>query len=438
MSGRDKRFHLAWFTNAVPHGWMDGKASPWAGNDITEWMTGEFLIDMARSLDRACFDYIMLEDHVAFDHMAGLTARLDPISMMPLMAEATTGLGVVATMSTSFYPPFLLARTAASLDHLTRGRMGWNIVTTSEHEAAHAFGMEAQPSHGERYERAAEYTDLVCQLWDGWDPDAIVMNEETGQYVDPSKVKRLDFQGKYYKCKGALNIARSPQGRPVLCQAGTSERGRDFSAKYADTILVSTGGANDYGVMKEIRDDIRSRAVKIGRDPDEIKLLYMITPIMAESEAEAERLWHLRKPPLTPASIKGMVEGLSRLGQIDLTQYDLDEPLPFIDITKLDGHQATFNSFYRSWDGKKTFREMLARRGGVSSLDLFGTPTQVADRMEEAMEAIGGDGFLLQCRPLTRRYITEVTEGLVPILQKRGLVRKKYEHTQLRDNLREF
>ena len=433
-----KRFHLAWFTNAIPHGWrLDGHgAAQWSGNDITRWMTGEFLVDMARSLDRACFDYIMLEDHVAFG--AHGTARLDPIPLIPLMANATSGLGCVATMSTSFYPPFMLARTMATLDQISNGRSGWNIVTTSEAEAAQAFGHDVQPPHAERYERAAEYTELVRQLWDGWAPDAIAMNQQTGEYVDASKVHTIDFQGKFYKCKGALNIARSPQDRPVICQAGTSEAGRNFSARYADTILVSTGGADSFDAMKEIRDDIRSRAVAIGRDPNEIKILYMITPLVAETLEEAEFIRARRMPVLTNEQIRKRLEGLGHIGGVDLSGIDLDKPLPVIDIAKLQGHQATFGNFYRlGLDGRRTARE-VANRHNFSSLDLCGTPEMIADRMQEAMEAVGGDGFLIQCRPLTRRYITEITEGLVPVLQKRGLVRTSYASPHLRTNLLEF
>ncbi|WP_128914458.1 NtaA/DmoA family FMN-dependent monooxygenase [Granulicella sibirica] len=433
-----KKFHLAWFTNAIPHGWrLDGKgAATWSGNDTTRWMTGEFLIDMARSLDRACFDYIMLEDHVAFGEHG--SARLDPVPLMPLMASATKGLGCVATMSTSFYPPFMLARTLASLDHVTGGRVGWNIVTTSEHEAAQAFGQDQQPPHAERYERAAEYTQLVRELWDGWQPDAIVMNEETGKYVDPDKVKILDFEGKFYKCKGALNIARSPQERPVICQAGTSERGRDFSAKYADTILVSTGGADSYAAMKEIRDDIRARAESFGRSGDEIKILYMVTPLVADTLEEAEIMRQRRQPILTDEQIRKRLEGMGHIGMIDLSGLDIDKPLPVIDITKLEGHQATFGNFYNlGLNGKRTVRE-ICNMHNFSSLDLYGTAAMVADRMEEAMDAVGGDGFLIQCRPLTRRYITEITDGLVPELQKRGLVRTEYKYKHFRDNLMEF
>jgi alkanesulfonate monooxygenase SsuD/methylene tetrahydromethanopterin reductase-like flavin-dependent oxidoreductase (luciferase family) len=222
-------FHLGWFTNAIPHGWNwnGAGADRWAGNDLDRWQTGEFLMDMATQLDRAGFDFIMLEDHVAFDPTHE-TARLDPMMLAPLLGSVTKGLGIVSTISTSFCHPFLLARQTATLEQLTRGRSGWNIVTTSEKAAAEAFGMAEQPPHDERYVRAGEFTDVVTQLWEAWAPDAIAPGVEPGKYVNSAKVKMLDFEGKYYKTKGALNISRSPQGKPVLCQAGTSEMGKEF------------------------------------------------------------------------------------------------------------------------------------------------------------------------------------------------------------------
>lgn len=431
------RFHLAWFTNALPHGWLNGP-SRWAGNDLTDWMDGSFLVDMARSLERTGFDYLMLEDHVAFDAMSGMTARLDPVPLVPLLTSATRNLGVIATMSTAFYPPFMLARTAATLDQISHGRTGWNIVTTSETAAAEAFGMDAMPSHADRYAQAAEYTELVMKLWDGWAPDAITMDAQSGRYVDPGKVTMLDFQGDYYRCKGALNVARSPQGRPIICQAGTSDRGKDFAARYADTILVSTGGADDFQVMKDLRDDVRARAVAAGRDPDGIKTLFMITPLIADSMEEAEMVRARVNPPPTDDKVARTIAQIGAIGMFDLSQFPYDEPLPPIDISAIEGHQATFGNFIRlGQNGRRTLRQMVGAQT-FSSLDLVGTPESIADRMEAAMEFAGGDGFLLQCRPLTRRYISEVTEGLVPILQKRGLVRSSYSGTTLRENLMAF
>ncbi|MCU1513683.1 MAG: dibenzothiophene desulfurization enzyme [Microbacteriaceae bacterium] len=432
----DKRFHLAWFCNALPHGWMNGKAAPWSGNDILDWQDGSFLIDMARNLDRAGFDYIMIEDHVAFDQMAGYTARLDPIAVMPLMAQATKNLGIVGTLSTSFYHPYGLARLMQSLDHVSHGRIGWNVVTTSEHEAALAFGGIEQPKHDERYEIADEFLDVTRQLWDSWEPGAVVANEETGMYVDREKVGIVEHEGKWYKTTGALNVPPGPQGRPLISQAGSSDRGRDFGAKWADTILLSTGGQNSPTVMKEIRDDIRRRLALIGRDPDSVKILFLVTPMLGDTvEAAWDR--HNARYYVSDEDAALRLPGLSHMsGGHDFSQYDLDAVFKPIEIHH-EGHQGTFGNFLALADGERTLRKMI-QDSRVTSLDLIGTPEVVADKMEEAMEIVGGDGFLIQSRPLTRRFIAEITDGLVPELQRRGLVRKEYEFDTLRENLLAF
>ena len=435
-----KMFHLAWFTNARPHGWIPGGgADPWAGSDVEQrsWASGEFLMDMCRAMERACFDYIMLEDHVATPATEHMEARLDPLPLLPLLGHVTSRLGVVATLSTSFWPPYLLARMTATVDQLTNGRSGWNVVTTSEDYAAQAFGLgDKQPPHDERYVRAEEFVELVKKLWDGWDEGSVIMDRSTGRYVDRAKVHDFDFEGKYFKGKGPLNVARSPQGRPVICQAGGSPTGREFSAKHADTVLLSSDGANSIQVLKDFRDDLRARAAANGRNPDDIKVLYMVTPVVADTDEQAEAIF-TKRFTLTEAKVQSFVKGIGSYFSIDFTKYDLDKPLP-IEEMRTEGHQTTLENFLRHADGgRRTFREMIARFR-PTSLDLVGSLETVADKMEAAMAEIGGDGFLIQSRPLTRRYITEITEGLVPVLQRRGLTRSSYKHNYLREHLLEF
>src|SRR5258708_13792204 len=216
-----KPFHLAWFLDFVTEDW----AGTW-GDGARDW-DGEFYVEMARDLERACFDYVILEDKLMVstayggtmeaDLKHGVNPKHDPVPLAVVMSQATSKLGVVPTMSTSFYPPFLLARLCAAIDHIAAGRFGWNIVTSGEDRAAQNFGMDKLYEHDQRYAMATEYVDLVCQLWDSWEPDAVVRDRETGVYADYTKVHTIDFVGKYYKSRGPLNTVRPMQGHPVLC-----------------------------------------------------------------------------------------------------------------------------------------------------------------------------------------------------------------------------
>jgi FMN-dependent oxidoreductase (nitrilotriacetate monooxygenase family) len=432
-------FHLAWFTNPRAHGWTANGSDRWAGNDILpeRWETGEFLIDLARAMERACFDFIMIEDHVVLSNdKQNLEPRIDPLPIITLLAANTRHLGVIGTFSSSFYPPFLLARQIASVDHISRGRAGWNVVTSSEDWAAQAFGNEKQPPHDERYARADEMLDLVKQLWDAWDPDAYEMNEETGRYVDPAKFREFIFEGRWHKSRGPLNVSRSPQGRPVICQAGSSGTGRDFAAKHSDVILCSTFGQNSVPALKEFRDDVRARMVKQGRDPDSAKIMFLISPVVGDTEEAAQERYQ-EIIGMTPKILNQRLGRLTLHTGHDWSKYDLDAPFPTIDVESFtEGFRGMVESLIRIGKGK-TLRQALSEQE-TTSLKLIGTPEQVADMMEAAMEEIGGDGFLMHGRPLTRRYYDEILDGLVPILQKRGLTRTSYKHQLLRDNLMEF
>ena len=431
-------FHLAWFTNPRAHGWTANGPDRWAGNDILpeRWETGDFLIDMAKQLESAAFDYIMIEDHVVLTNdKQNLEPRLDPMVVMSLLAANTRRLGIIGTFSSSFYPPFLLARQINSIDHISRGRAGWNVVTSSEDWAAQAFGRDKQPPHDERYAIADEMLDLVKQLWDAWSPDAYEMNAESGRYVDPDKFREFKFDGKYHRSIGPLNVSRSPQGRPVICQAGSSPAGRDFAAKHSDVILCSTFGQNSVQALKDFRNDIRGRMAAQGRDPDEAKVMFLISPVLGDTEAAAQHRY-MEVIGMTPEILAQRLGRLKLHTGIDWTKFDLDAPFPDIDPASIEGFQGFVASLKASSRGK-TLRETLSEQE-TTSLKLIGTPEQVADQMEAAMAEIGGDGFLMHARPLTRRYLAEILDGLVPLLQRRGLVRRRYTTEHLRDHLAEF
>jgi FMN-dependent oxidoreductase (nitrilotriacetate monooxygenase family) len=434
-----KPMHLAWFMNFTPDEWRE----PF-GNGGYPW-DGRFYIEMAQTLERACFDYIMIEDKLMVPQTYGgsrdfalknamMVPKHDPAPLAVAMGMSTSRLGIVATMSTMAYPPFLLARLCSTIDSMTRGRFGWNIVTSAEDLAAKNFNMDVLPLRETRYEMADEYLDVVRKLFDSWEKDAVILDRENGVYADPSKVHTIDHKGKYYQVRGPLNTVPSPQGRPVFVQAGASPRGRDFAAIHADSIISVASGVVE---MRAFRDDIRARAVAKGRNPNEIKVLFCITPTLGETEEEA----HAKYQRIVSSDhfITDTLSSISAITEIDFAQFDLDKPLPEKLVT--NGESGTLDKF-QQWGSGKTLRELVVDGGGglVSSVELIGTPDQVAERMGEVMTEVGGDGFLITTPVLrvSRRYLTEVADGLVPALQKRGLARTSYSHELLRDTLMEF
>ncbi|MFI6928836.1 NtaA/DmoA family FMN-dependent monooxygenase [Streptomyces sp. NPDC050287] len=433
-----KQFHMGWFMNFTTNEWN----TPF-GNDGMPW-NGKFYIEMAQAMERACFDYIMIEDTLmvseayggtseAYLKYASMAPKGDPAPLAAIMSAATSRMGVVATMSTTFYPPFMLARLCSTLDSIAEGRFGWNIVTSGEDGSAQNFGMDKLTEHDLRYDKADEYVDLVCKLWDSWEPDAVVRDRETNTYADFKKVRPINFSGKYYKSRGPLNTVRSPQGRPVFVQAGGSPRGRQFAAKSADSIIAVANGVEG---MKAYRDDVRARAAAQGRNPDDIKVLFVIGPVLGETEEEARA--KKQRMDSDPDAIMQSLAGLSSVTDIDFSQFDLDKPLPRLET---NGERGSLDKFAQ-WGSNKTLRQLVMDNGGTSdSIELVGTPDQVAEQMGEANEAMGGgDGFLISApyMRVSKQYITEICEGLIPALQRRGLTRTQYTTSHLRDTLREF
>jgi FMN-dependent oxidoreductase (nitrilotriacetate monooxygenase family) len=431
------KFHLGWFTNFTVDEWMEPLAS--AGG--SPW-DGEFYIEFCKALERACFDYFMLEDTLmvpeAYGGNAGLALKHasqvpkhDPVPLAAVLASHTKHLGIVATMSTLGYPPFLLARLSATIDHLSRGRFGWNIVTSGEDAAAQNFGLDKLPEHDLRYDIAHEYMDVVNQLFSSWEPGAVLLDRESETYADWTKVKPINFKGEYFKVRGPLNTAPSPQGRPTYVQAGGSDKGRDFAAKHADSIIAT---ANGPAAMKEFRDDVRRRAAKFGRNPDDIKVLYLFSPVLGATEEEA---WMVNERGMGQSRFAARrLSMISGITDIDFSKFDMDEPLP-VDLTT-NGELTSLKKFAQLGSGKPL--RQLVKEAKSGSVDAVGTPDQVAKIMGEVMAEVGGDGFLLR-NPFhhsTRRYIYEVTDGLVPALQRRGLVRTEYTKRTLRETLLEF
>lgn len=428
-------FHLAWFLSQGygPKSWR----SMWPGSDLERWMMPDLFQDLARGLDRCCFDYVIIEDssmvpytykgsHDTYLQYAASTPKLDPAALVPYLAQVTKHVGLIPTLSVTEYPPFLLARLVNTLDHLTEGRVGWNCVTSSNDGAAQNYGHHQQPPHDERYDLADEFADLVTRLWDAWEPDAVLLDRETPMFADGTKVHAVNHEGKYFRCRGPLNAPRSPQGRPPICQAGGSPRGQLFAAKWADTIITDAGSVES---MKAYREQVRRNAVAAGRDPDSIKVLFLAYPLV-DTTMEAARDRRSRMREAADKHLDAQLCTMSRLTNIDFSKFDPDEPLPELFT---NGHQSSL----AKWIGK-TPREVAVSQSTKMGLDFTGTIDHVAGMMQEIMEEVGGDGFLFFNATFDRRFLMEVFDGLVPELQRRGLTRKAYAHKHFRDNLMEF
>jgi FMN-dependent oxidoreductase (nitrilotriacetate monooxygenase family) len=436
-----KPFHLAWFLQgSSAQAWGE----EWTGHIGANWMVPELFVDLGRTLERACFDYVLIEDSSYIgESYAGSTAiylenaiavpRQDPAIIAAFMTQQTSRIGIVPTFGTYSHHPYLLARIIASLDQVSRGRIGWNVVTGSSDFAAMNYGLPGLPEHDTRYDMADEYIAAVKALWGSWEPGAIVDDNQRGVFIDPAKVHHINFEGEFYKTRGPLNSGPCPQGQPVIAQAGGSPRGREFAARHGDTIVAHAKGV---GGMKAYRDDVRRHMAAFDRNPDNCKVLFMIAPILGETPELA--LEHKRRRAAhAAAQIKQRLAFFGKLISVDFSGFDLDKPICDIEITT-NGHQLNLEQFKRI-AGARTLRETMAEYNATSlSVELVGTPDTVAAKMGEVMEEVGGDGYLFSLSNVSRRALAEIEDGLVPALQARGLARKVYSFAQFRDNLLEF
>ncbi|MFT4262797.1 MAG: NtaA/DmoA family FMN-dependent monooxygenase [Nocardioides sp.] len=428
-------FHLVWF--GADGFSVKSWATTWAGRGGTDWTSPQLWIDLARALERAKFDFIIIEDSSyvpdtyggsfeAYVKSATATPKMDPTVLAPLMSFFTEKIGIVPTLSVSEYHPYLLARKINTLDHMSRGRTGWNIVTGSNDAGAQNFGYPGHRQHDERYDVADEFFDLACRLWTSWEPDAVVLDEETQTWADHTKVHTVDFEGRYFSSRGPLNAPQSPQGLPTFVQAGGSPRGKRFGARAANAVICGVEGGPE--AMKAFRDDVRRLAAEQGRNPDDAKVLFLVSPVVSETDAEArdkrerQKAFALEHPELS-------LLHFSRHSMIDFSQWGLDEVIP--EGTTTNGHQQSMAQAIG-----KTPRQVIAH--GLGAMEFVGSPDTVSAQMDEVMQEVGGDGFLIANRDLNRRYISEIADGLAPALRKRGLTRQEYSFDQFRDNLLEF
>ena len=394
----------------------------------------EHLVRFIRTLERGKFDAFFMADHLAVLNMpvealrrSATATSFEPLTLLSALAMVTERIGLVATASTTFEAPYHVARRFASLDHISKGRAGWNIVTTSNPDAALNFGLGEHVEHDERYRRAGEFRDVVTGLWDSWADDAWLRDQESGLFFDPSRMHVLDHKGAHLSVRGPLNIARPVQGWPVLVQAGASEAGRDFAASTAEVIFGSSRTIED---GKAFAADMRSRMRAHGRDPASLRILPGALVVTGRTRAEAEDKKRLLDSLVHAESA---LPNLSiRLG-VDASKFDLDAPLPELPETNQSqsGQKALAALARRD---NLTVRQLAQLVGGYGGLQMVGTPGEIADTMEEWLEAGASDGFNVMF-PTVPAGLDEFVDLVVPELQRRGLFRQEYEGTTLREHL---
>jgi len=425
--GRPLHFNL--FNNGSGHheaAWRLPGSHPRANLDIGYF---ERLAQLAESV---MFDSVFLADHVSLENTARRpSGRIDPLTMLTAVARTTTRIGLIATASTSYNDPYNLARRFASLDLISGGRAGWNIVTTPGDASAQNFGLAAQPSHHERYQRADEFVAVAEKLWDSWEDDAIRADRDAGVWADESKIHTIDHRGRFFSVRGPLNIPRSPQGHPVLVQAGSSEDGKDFAARHAEAVFTAQHTLAD-GLA--FYADLKRRIKLAGRDPDSVKILPGIVPVIGSTEAEAREL---------DAELDRLIlaeSGRDRLARqlgLEPAQLPLDQPLPDRLPTEdeIEGDKSRFTLIVELARREKlTVRQLVGRLGsGRGHRTFAGTPEQVADLIEEWAREGAADGFNVMPATLPSGFELFV-EHVVPLLRSRGLIRTEYSGVTLREH----
>ncbi|SDG50081.1 LLM class flavin-dependent oxidoreductase [Alloyangia pacifica] len=415
-----------------PAAWMHPGSDVHGANDLSH------LKKVAQISEAAKLDFMFFADSpaAAIGDPAALARqptkmnRFEPITAITALSQHTEKLGFVATASTSYYEPYNIARLFASADHMSGGRMCWNVVTSDHDETGYNYNREGLPPHAERYERCEEFVDVVFGLWDSYEPDALLLDRESGIYHDQHKVHELNHHGKHFQVRGPLNIARTPQGRPVIAQAGGSEPGMELAARTAEMVFSL---ASNIDKNRAFYANVKGRMAKYGRHEDDLKIMPGIVINVGETEEEAEakaqQLVDLMHPDVGLLMLQEFLEA-------DLRGVDLDKPFPMERMPeKAKGSKALFDELKEFVTQGHTMRELIthyARRHTGNGLT--GTPTQIADFMQEWFETRAADGFILMF-PTLPSSLEDFTRLVVPELRRRGLFREEYEADTLRGNL---
>jgi alkanesulfonate monooxygenase len=420
------------------------------GNHVASWLhpdaqidagqNVEHYVELAQTAERGKFDLMFLADALAtrdgkiesLSRWPQYMAYFEPITLLSALAMATTHLGLAATATTSYNEPYSLARKFASLDHISHGRAGWNVVTSANLSEAWNYGREAHFEHGERYDRAVEFVDVVKGLWDSWDDDAFIRDRGQARYFIPEKLHYLRHKGEHFSVRGPLNVARPPQGYPVLFQASASQTGTDMAARTAEGLFTPLHSLEQAIAFYK---DVKGRMAAYGRSPEHMKIMPGLNPIVGRTMAEAQEKFAYLTSLIHPDV--GLEVLSNAVGGFDLSPFDLDGPLPLqVDATYKPTASVSFKNVLK-WarEEKLTIRQLYQRFGGArGQRTLIGTPASLADEMEHWFLSYGCDGFLIQPSHQPGG-LNDFVDMVVPELQERGLFRTAYEGKTLRENL---
>jgi N-acetyl-S-(2-succino)cysteine monooxygenase len=434
MSATGAKLRLGVFFNPTGH-----HVASWRhpGAQIDAGINLEHYVEITQTAERGKIDMIFFQDSVAvrranieaLSRSAQYIANFEPITLLSALAMVTSHIGLTATASTSYNEPFHVARKFASLDHISGGRAGWNLVTSVQDAEAQNFGRDAHYGHAERYERAREFAEVVKGLWDSWEDDAFLRDVESGLYFDPNKLHTLNHKGKHFSVKGPLNVPRPVQGNPVIVQAGASEAGMELAAEYAEVVFCSP---NSIEVAQEYYANLKGRMEKFGRSSDDLKVLPGLSPVVAPTMSEAEEKLGEMQTMIDPVVAKEILATV--LGYVDLSEYDLDDPVP--ELPETNASQSTVDELTTmARDENLTIRELAMRVAGArGKLVMTGTPSHIADFMEDWLKNNATDGFNILPSVLPTS-LNDFVDLVVPELQRRDLFRSEYEGTTLRENL---
>ncbi|WP_369787897.1 LLM class flavin-dependent oxidoreductase [Rouxiella sp. WC2420] len=390
----------------------------------------DWLISIAKKAEEGTFDMFFVGDALATNvhRLPSTMARLEPLTLLSAVAVNTCHIGLAATASTTFSDPFTLARSFSSLDHISRGRAAWNVVTSYSNDVARNFSKEDMPGHADRYAKATEFLQVTNKLWEGWQEGAVIANKETGQYFVDDKINAIDHRGEHYQVQGPLNITRSPQGKPVIIEAGSSADGQKLAAHTAEVVFTASASLEEGQAFYRSQ---KQQVVEAGRNPDHLLILPGVMPIVGRSLAEAKETW--RQLNLLVDIDNGIKQLSARFG-LDMSQYPLDGPVP--EIPAVEGNQSRVKLLTDLAERENlTLRELAAiAAGSRGHRVIVGTAEDIADDLQLWLEQEGADGFNIM-PAIIPEQLDLFVELVIPVLRARGLFRESYEFSTLRENL---
>ncbi|OKH46230.1 nitrilotriacetate monooxygenase [Calothrix sp. HK-06] len=431
---KTRKFRLGAFIQATGH-----HVSAWRHPDsqADAGLNFEHYKEITQTAERGLFDAVFLADSPGVwssssetEGRNGKIVHFEPVTLFSALSSITQNIGFIATASTTYEEPYTLARKFASLDYLSKGRAGWNVVTTGNENAAGNFGHDKHPEHSQRYERAEEFVEVVKGLWDSWEDDAFIRDKESGIYFEPDKLHILNHKGKHFSVRGPLNVGRPPQGYPVIVQAGASEAGRDLAARTAEVIFTAN---QTLANAQEFYADLKGRLATYGRDPDDLKIMPGAFPVIGRTEEEAQEKYEFLQSLIHPDVAWGILKTYYK--DIDLSKYSLDDLAPELPSDTNNNKSRLKLVKDLATNGNLTLRQLyLALATARGHRTIIGSPESIADQLEEWFNNGAADGFNIM-PPILPTGLDDFVNLVVPILQKRGLFRTEYEGSTLRENL---